>query len=146
MDKSLLLNDDDPHVECGEWYHIAEHHVPMLVKGEVRFLHDHVYFYVRVNPAGLKLMMDIDSDALFHPTEIQHLGLRAAIFNACLADDDLVTVAGLEKFRRFLAKRHIDTYDKYVMSFITEGMTCIVTCHEDSPLFSWFLVLGGTNG
>ncbi len=146
MDRSLLLYDDDPHVECGEWYHIAEHHVPMLVKGEVRFLHDHVYFYVRVNPAGLKLMMDIDGDALFHPTETQSLGLRAAITNARLTDDDLVTVAGLEEFRWFLAKRPIHTYDKYVMSFITEGMSCIVTCHEDSPLFSWFLVLGGTNG
>jgi hypothetical protein len=146
MDRSLLLNDDDPHVECGEWYHIAEHHVPMLVKGEVRFLHDHVYFYVCVNPAGLKLMMDIDGDALFHPTDIHHPGVRAALLNAGLTDDEVATVDGLRKFQRFLARRDIHTYDRRVVLFITEGMSCIVTCHEDSPLFSWFLVLGGTNG
>jgi hypothetical protein len=94
----------------------------------------------------MKVMMDIDKDALFHPTDIHHPGVRAALLIAGLTDDELATVDGLRKFQRFLARRDIHTYDRRVVSFITEGMSCIVTCHEDSPLFSWFLVLGGKNG
>jgi len=130
MDKSLLLSDD-LHVECGDWYRMNERLV---------------YFYVRINPAGMKFMKGLDGDASFDPADLYHASMRAALFHADLTDDDLKTYDGFEKFARHLDKMLIRKDGEVLISLLVNGLTFIVTCHEDSPLFSWFLVLGGKNG
>jgi hypothetical protein len=130
MDRSLLL-DNDLHVQCGDWYRMNE-----------RF----VYFYVRTNPAGMKFMKGLDGDASFDPSDLYHASVRAALLHAGLTDDDLDADDGFEKFAKHLEKMSIRKHDEVLISLLVNGLTFFVTCHEDSPLFSWFLVLGGKNG
>jgi len=105
-----------------------------------------VYFYVRTNPAGMKFMKGLDSDASFDPSDLYHASVRAALLNAGLTDDDLDADDGFEKFAKHLEKMSIRKHDEVLISLLVNGLTFFVTCNEDSPLFSWFLVLGGKNG
>ena len=138
MDRNLL-SDSDPMVE-------RIHHLNTLCTvGETNFS-------VRLNPAGMALIAEIDPTAWFD-THYDHLTLFAKIrIDLGLHKGALCKVEGFRKlWDNCVSIVKAEEEDGFrtqssIGRFISHGFPYEVDCSNDSPLVGWFLVLGERNG
>ena len=137
MDRNLL-SDSDPMVA-----HI--HHANNLCT--VGWTN----FHVRLNPAGMALIKEIDPTAqVCNMYDHLHLLIRARL-DLGIHKMGLGTVEGFQKLWDYCAGIvQAEANDGFrsrssIDSFISHGFPYEVDCSNDSPLVGWFLVLGERN-
>ena len=138
MDRNLL-SDSDPMVE-------RVHHLNTdCTVGQTNFS-------VRLNPAGMALIKELDPTAWFD-NHYDHLTLFAKIrIDLGLHKGALGTVEGFQKlWDNCVGIVKAEEEDGFrtrssIGRFISHGFPYEVDCSNDSPLVGWFLVLGERNG
>lgn len=139
MDRNLL-SDSDPLVER------IRHLNTLCTVGETNFS-------VRLNPAGMALIAEIDPTAWFD-NHYDHLTLFAKIrIELGIHKGALGKVEGFSKLWEHcvgIVKAEDNdgfrTSQSSIGRFISHGFPYEVDCSNDSPLVGWFLVLGERNG
>ena len=139
MDRNLLLETDEPLIECGEWHYSTASP-------------DVVWLYTRLNAAGMRVIKQIDADAIFDNDYAYNTPVMGAMHNAGVVDLDLKNPEGLEKLHRWIVKEESEldrpspTYSllpEELVKLMFFGYPYSVGCKKDSPLLGWFIVLGG---
>jgi len=136
MDRNLL-SDSDPMIEC------IHHANNLCTVGWTNFS-------VRLNPAGMALIKELDPTAYTHNMYDHFHVIAKARFDLGLPKFD--TVEGFQKLWDYCAGvAQAEGNDGFrvgstIGSFIFHGFPYEVYCSNDSPLVGWFLVLGEVNG
>jgi len=139
MDRNLLSETDAPLIECGDW------HPSTASDG-------YVWLRLRLNVAGMRVIKEIDADALFHCDFGYTTPVMGAMNNARVTLLDLQEPEGLEKLHRWIVKEESElerpspTYSLLpteLVKLMFLGYPYSIGCHKDSPLLGWFIVLGG---
>jgi len=139
MDRNLLSETDEPWIECGDWH-------PSMVSD------DHVWLYARLNAAGMRVIKQIDANAIFDSDYAYSTPVMGAMNNAGVVALDLKNPEGLEKLHRWIVKEESElerpspTYSllpEELVKLMFFGYPYSISCHKDSPLLGWFIVLGG---
>ncbi len=131
-----LLSDSDPMVER------IRHANNICTVGQTNFS-------MRLNPAGMALIREIDPTAYIH-NRYDHFHMFAkARFDLGLPKFD--TLEGFQKLWDYcVGIVQVEALDGFrtqssAGSFISHGFPYEVDCSNDSPLVGWFLVLGERN-
>ena len=136
MDRNLL-SDSDPMIEC------IHHANNLCTVGWTNFS-------VRLNPAGMALIKEIDPTA-----DTQNMYDHFHLFAKARFDLGYPKFNTLEGFQKLwdycagIVKADEEDGFRVVSSaghFISHGFQYEVYCSNDSPLVGWFLVLGERNG
>ena len=139
MDRNLLSETDEPFIKCGDWH-------PSMVSD------DHVWLYARLNAAGMRVIKQIDANAIFDSDYAYSTPVMGAMNNAGVVALDLKNPDGLEKLHRWIVKEESElerpspTYSllpEELVNLMFFGYPYCISCHKDSPLLGWFIVLGG---
>jgi len=139
MDRNLLSETDEPWIECGDWH-------PSMVSD------DHVWLYARLNAAGMRVIKQIDANAIFDSDYAYSTPVMGAMNNAGVVALDLKNPEGLEKLHRWIVKEESElerpspTYSllpEELVKLMFFGYPYCISCHKGSPLLGWFIVLGG---
>ena len=139
MDRNLLSETDEPYIQCGEWH-------PSTVSDDL------VWLYARLNTAGMRVVKQIDANAIFDEDFSYSAEVMGAMHNAGVVALDLKNPEGLEKLQRWIVKEESEldrpspTYSllpEKLVRLMFFGYPYSVGCHKDSPLLGWFIVLGG---
>lgn len=136
MDRNLL-SDSDPLVE-----HIR-HANTICTVGWTNF-------HMRLNPAGMALIKEIDPTAVFNNHYDHFTLLRKVMIE--LGIPKFNTIEGFQKLWDYCAGVvRAEVEDGFrggstISGFIFHGFPYEVDCSNDSPLVGWFLVLGERNG
>jgi hypothetical protein len=107
-------------------------------------------FSVRLNPAGMALIKELDPTAYTHNMYDHFHVIAKARFDLGLPKFD--TVEGFQKMWDYCAGvTQAEANDGFrvwsaIGTFIFHGFPYEVYCSNDSPLVGWFLVLGERNG
>lgn len=139
MDRNLLSETDEPFIECGDWH-------PSMVSD------DHVWLYARLNAEGMRVVKQIDANAVFDSDYAYSTPVMGAMNNAGVVALDLKNPEGLEKLHRWIVKEESElerpspTYSllpEELVKLMFFGYPYCIKCHKGSPLLGWFIVLGG---
>lgn len=139
MDRNLLSETDEPFIECGDWH-------PSMVSD------DRVWLYARLNAVGMRVIKQIDANAIFDSDYAYSTPVMGAMNNAGVVALDLKNPEGLEKLHRWIVKEESElerpspTYSllpEELVKLMFFGYPYAIDCHKDSPLLGWFIVLGG---
>jgi len=139
MDRNSLSETDEPFIECGEWrYSTASP--------------DNVWLRVRLNADGMRVIKQIDANAIFDSEFTYNTPVMGAMHNAGVVAFDLKNPEGLEKLHRWIVKEESElerpspTYSllpEELVKLMFFGYPYSIGCKKDSPLLGWFIVLGG---
>jgi hypothetical protein len=138
MDRNLL-SEAEPLIECDNWH-------PSAVSD------DRVWLRVRLNAEGMRVVKQIDADAVFAENFAYNTAVRGAMHNARVTQLDLTNPEGLEKLQRWIVKEESEferphpsysLFPETLVHLMFFGYPYSVGCKKDSPLLGWFIVLGG---
>lgn len=133
-----LLSETDPLVE---W---VVHVDTTCTVGETNF-------HMRLNPAGMALIKEIDPTASVYELYCHREFARKPMFDLGIVGK-VNTVEGFRKLWGYAIMQHeLERNDGFngtstLTSHLFSGFPYGVDCSNDSPLVGWFLVLGGRNG
>ena len=108
-------------------------------------------FHMRLNPAGMALIKEIDPTAECGELFAHHGWVRKALIVIGVSHK-LHTIEGFQKLWGYAITQHeLERTDGFngmstLTSYLFSGFPYEVDCSNDSPLVGWFLVLGGRNG
>lgn len=137
MDRNLL-SETDPLVER------IVHEDNICTVGKTNF-------HVRLNPAGMALIYEIDPTASVYEMYWHRDFVRKPVFDLGIVGK-LNTVEGFQKLWGYAIMQHErERNDGFngtssLTSALFGGFPYGVDCSNDSPLVGWFLVLGGRDG
>lgn len=103
-------------------------------------------FFVRINPAGMALILDIDPSAVCIPRFEHSVWGASMMHHARVTKDQLYNLEGFCKLYRYVFNDiQSDILYEDGRSFLIDGFPYMVDVKEDSPLVGWFQVLQGVS-
>ena len=138
MDRNLL-SEAEPLIECVDWH-------PSMVSD------DHDWLSARLNAAGMRVIKQIDANAIFDSDFAYNTAVMGAMNNARVTHLDLTNPEGLEKLQRWIVKEESEferphpsysLFPEELVNLMFFGYSYSIGCKKDSPLLGWFIVLGG---
>lgn len=103
-------------------------------------------FHVRLNPAGMSLIKDIDPSAILMERYSHTTWSKAAMHHARLDRYELSTLQGFCQLYEWIANEcSRDFNTSYGRVVLAEGFPYEIDVKESSPLVGWFNVMKGVS-
>lgn len=104
-------------------------------------------FFVRINPAGMALILDIDPNVVCIPRFEHSLWGASLMHHACVTKDQLYNLEGFCKVYRYVLDdiQRDPLQQRDSRAFLLDGFPYEIDVKESSPLVGWFSVLQGVS-
>ena len=102
-------------------------------------------FYVKLNPAGMSLIKDIDPEAMLIERYSHQSWAQAAMHHAKLIKYELSTLMGFCQLYEWIVDESVHNGPNYGRIVLADGFLYEVDVKESSPLVGWFNVMKGVS-